>query len=64
MQVHELQQRAWMFRAADDADRYIEFLEWKGRDSASDPRADANVRAALAALDDFGHAHTELWIEP
>ena len=62
--VIALQQRAWMFRAADDATRYIEFLEWKGRESVTDPRDDAEIRGALAALDEFGTAHTELWIEP
>ena len=53
-----------MFRAADDAARYIEFLEWKSRDSATDPRTDADVRAGLTALTEFGPAHSELWIEP
>ena len=62
--VLALQQRAWMFRAADDATRYIEFIEWKGRESTADPRNDADIRGALAALAEFGTAHTELWIEP
>jgi hypothetical protein len=53
-----------MFRAADNSARYIEFLEWKGGDPAADPRRDAGMRACLAALDEFGPAHTELWTEP
>jgi hypothetical protein len=53
-----------MFRAADDATRYLEFLEWNGEDLAADPRRDAQCRACLAALDEFGPAHSELWIEP
>lgn len=50
---------AWLFRSADDACLYMEFLE------AGDARAlaDPTVRQARRALDPLGHATTEEWIE-
>jgi len=56
--------RAWVFRAATDASRYIEFLEWKQADGADDPRTDEVLRAALDRLDECGNGNSELWIEP
>ena len=56
--------RAWMFRAATDAVRYIEFLEWKQPDSADDPRTDALLHTALLRLAQCGPETSELWIEP
>ncbi len=56
--------RAWVFRAAADASRYIEFVEWRQTADSADPRADELLRSALTHLDDFGSANTELWIEP
>lgn len=52
---------AWLFRSADVAGRFLEFLEWDG--AAADPGADPRVRAARAALEDFGDGEEELWDE-
>ncbi|MBX6365699.1 MAG: hypothetical protein IRZ00_17770 [Gemmatimonadetes bacterium] len=53
--------RAWLFRSADVAGRFLEFLEWDA--ATADPAGDPRVRAARAALDDLGAGEDELWDE-
>jgi hypothetical protein len=55
--------RAWMFRSAHDASRYVEFLEWKQPDQK--PKLNAALKAQCAGLDRFGTAtSTDYWLEP
>lgn len=53
--------RAWLFRSADVAGRFLEFLEWDA--AGADPAGDPRLRAERAALDDLGAGQDELWDE-
>ncbi len=51
---------AWRFRSAEDADLYIEFLEFR---AAADPRSRSDVRSALRALDSLAPGPAEEWVD-
>jgi hypothetical protein len=53
--------RAWLFRAADRDDTFLEFIEWS--DTGADPLMDDGVNAARVALDSFATAGADEWEE-
>ena len=54
--------RAWLFRATDDPDTYIEFIEWR-QESIVGPDWPVSL-AGWTDLDRFGAAVTRQWQEP
>lgn len=60
----ELGCRAWLFRAVEDPDRYVEFLEWKDAETGTRPLNDRLIVELLASLEDFGPGSTDHLIEP
>ena len=54
---------AWLYRAAEREDRFLEFVEWKDATPAS-PGEDAGFVAAREVLDsNFGGGTAEQWVQ-
>ncbi len=51
---------AWRFRSADDADLYIEFLEFR---ASADPRSRPDVQSALQAMEALAPGSVEEWVD-
>jgi hypothetical protein len=52
--------KAWRFRSAQNAELFMEFLEF---DAGADPRREGEVSAAGVDLESFGSSRSEEWID-
>jgi hypothetical protein len=54
---------AWLFRAAEREDQFLEFIEWLSDTAPTLPEDPDLLDAQIAVDESFGPGHTEDWIE-